>query len=202
MKKNFSSLVGGTAVFCASLFVTPTQAQAADYEVLIFARKPENSSIPLPNDAGHAWIAIVRNDGDGQWKTDATYGFWPESRNEPSVNQGTDFDHTNKYLRGESLSRRGQAVRKARISVSRANWIKNGAYREAGCSRYQALGGTGTSCNCADYATRMWWVLTAKREDFRIRAVTVDLTLDYLVNTINRRNRAEGDFLDGGRTWQ
>lgn len=202
MKNYFSSVVGVAVVFLGSLLVTPTQAQAADYEVLIMARKPEKSSIPSTDDAGHAWIAIIRNDGDGRWKTDTTYGFWPDSRNEPSVNQPTDFDHTNKYLRGESLSKRGQAVRKSKISPSRANWIKNGAYREAGCSRYQAFGGTGTSCNCADYATRQWHVLTAKQEDFRIRAVTSQLTLDYLVDSINDKNSAGGEFLDRGRIWQ
>lgn len=202
MKKLFNSLVGVTTIFLASLLVTPTQAQNTQYEVLIFARKPDNSSIPLPTDAGHAWIAIVRNDGNGQWQTDATYGFWPESRNEPSVNQGTDFDHTNRYLRGQPLSRRGQAVRKAKIGPNRANWIKNGAYREAGCASYQAFGGTGTSCNCADYATRLWWVLTARREDFRIRAITLNLTLDSLVDQINRQNSATGEFLDSGRTWE
>lgn len=202
MKKVFNSLVGVTTIFLASLLVTPTQAQNTQYEVLIIARKPESSLGILNKDVGHAWIAIVRNDGDGQWKTDTTYGFWPESRNEPSVNHGNDVDYTNRYLRGVSLSKRGQAVRKARISPNRANWIKNGAYREAGCSRYQGVAGRGTQCNCADYAAREWHVLTAKQEDFRIRAVTVNLTLDSLVDAINNRNRRTGDFLDGGRTWQ
>jgi hypothetical protein len=199
MRKAFNSVMAIAGIITMSVPAAPVQAQSSRYEVLIIARKPENSAIPLKNDAGHAWVTIIREERDG-WKTDATYGFWPGSN--LSVNNPTDVDYTNKYLRGESLSRRGFAVRKAKISPNRANWIKNGAYREAGCARYQAVGGTGTSCNCADYATRLWHVLSAKQDDFRIRAVTVNLTLDSLVNAINDKNRRSGDFLDGGKTWQ
>jgi hypothetical protein len=210
--------------------ITEKRIPLSQYEVWIVARKPENSFFPLPNDAGHAWIALVRRDythvqtfrdgilqkeedvfDRGGWQTDTTYGFWPESQGGPSVKSNPcngktgscqDFDQTNKIIRGESISKRGFAVRKSRISTSRANWIKSGAYREAGCSNYWAFGGTGTSCNCADYATREWHVLSSKWDDFRIRAVTWQLTLDYLVDAINKKNRETGDFLDGGKTWQ
>ncbi len=199
MKKILNLALGVATAITMSVPVASVQAQSEGYEVLIIARKPENLAIPLKNDAGHAWITIIKKERDG-WKTDTTYGFWPGSN--LSVNNSTDVDYTNRYLRGESLSRRGFAVRKARISPNRANWIKNGAYREAGCARYQAIGSTGTSCNCADYATRLWHVLSAKQEDFRVRAVTVNLALDSVVNAINNKNRRNGDFLDGGRTWE
>ena len=186
----------------------------SQYEVWIVARKPED----LQNATGHAWIALVRQDytrvqkfingklenqnvfDRGGWQADTTYSFWPWSN--LTVNNSSDFSQTNKIIKGESISKRGFAVRKAKISNVRANWIKNGAFREAGCSNYFAAGGVSGLCNCADYTTRQWYVLTAQREDFRIRAVTWNLTLDYLVDQINKKNRESGDFLDGGRVWQ
>ena len=196
----------------------------SQYEVWIVARKPENSWIPSRTDAGHAWIALVRQDyhqvktfrngilqtdvnvfDRGGWKVDTTYAFW-EGKNltvlDKSNKKDDDFDHTNKIINGQSISPRGFAVRKAKISTNRANWIKNGAFREAGCSTYKFGGGTGVECNCADYATREWYFLTSQWEDFRIRAFTWELTLDNLVDAINKKNRESGDFLDGGRVWQ
>jgi len=209
----------------------------SQYEVWIVARKPENSWIPSRTDAGHAWIALVRQEytqvqkiingklenqnvfNKGGWKVDTTYAFW-EGKNMTigdDNKQNSDFKDTYKIINGESISPRGFAVRKAKISTNRANWIKNGAFREAGCSRYVAVGGWGEDCNCADYATREWWFLTSQWEDFRIRAVTRHtllipmggiftaawpLTLDNLVDSINKQNRERGDFLDGGRVWQ
>jgi hypothetical protein len=191
----------------------------SQYEVWIVARKPENSGIPLPNDAGHAWIAVVRQDytrlktfrnnilqkdenvfDRGGWQADTTYSFWPNSN--LTVNHSSDSGQTTKIIKGESISKRGFAVRKAKISNDRANWIKNGAFREAGCNTYWAVGGIRGGCNCADYSTRQWHVLTAQREDFRIRSVTWQLTLDNLVDAINKKNRESGDFLDSGRVWQ
>jgi hypothetical protein len=190
----------------------------SQYEVWIVARKPEKERIiPSRNDAGHAWIAVVRQDYTrvqtfrngilqtdvnvfGGWQADTTYAFW-EGKN-LTVNNSEDRDHTNKVIKGESISKRGFAVRKAKISNDRANWIKNGAFREAGCSRYVGAGGFGVECNCADYATREWYFLTSRWDDFRIRAFPWDLTLDNLVNAINKQNRERGDFLDGGRVWQ
>jgi hypothetical protein len=159
----------------------------------------------------------------GGWQVDETYAFWSDTN--LSINKGRDkndkdWGDTNKIIRGESISPRGFAVRKAKISTNRANWIKNGAFREAGCSTYQLVGGTGEKCNCADYATRQWWFLTSKWDDFRIRAITPEtlylltpvpnisagtwqLRLDNLVNEINKKNwETGGDFLDGGTVWQ
>lgn len=199
MKKTFYVALALVTTLVLSIPVM-VQAESSDYEVWLVARKPENSFIPKKNDAGHAWIAIVRKDTDG-WKTDTTFGFW--DTNEPLiVNKDNDFNDTEKIIRGESISKRGFAVRKAKISVNRANWIKNGAYREAGCSTYRVATGTGDRCNCADYATREWHFLSAYQEDFRVRAFTVDLTLDSLVDKINKKNADSGDFLDNGNVWQ
>jgi hypothetical protein len=202
--------------------ISPTKIPLSQYEVWIVARKPENSWIPRRTDAGHAWIAIVRQDytqvpkfingklenqnvfDKGGWKVDTTYAFW-EGKNltiGDDNNKNDDFKDTNKIINGESISPRGFAVRKAKISTNRANWIKNGAFREAGCSTYKFGGGTGVECNCADYATREWYFLTSQWEDFRIRFFTWELTLDNLVDSINKQNQKSGDFLDGGRVWQ
>lgn len=202
--------------------ITEQKIPLSQYEVWIVARKPENSAVPSQNDAGHAWISIVRRDYNqvktfrngvlqktedrfdrGGWQADTTYGFWPDStkKKEPLINYSTDFTQTNKVLRGESISKRGFAVRKGKISTNRANWIKSGAYREAGCNTYIALGGIQGGCNCADYASREWHVLTAKQDDFRVRAVTINLTLDSLVDKINEKNRKVGDFVDNGNVW-
>lgn len=201
MKKTFYVVLA----LVTALFITipvVVQAQSSEYEVWLVARKPENSFVPMKDDAGHAWIAIVRKDSDA-WKTDTTYGFWPDSsdKKEPLVNQKDDYAQTDKIIKGESVSKRGFAVRKAKIGINRANWIKNGAYREAGCSTYVAFAGTGNGCNCADYATREWHFLSASQEDFRIRAITINLTLDYLVDEINNKN-LQSKYLDNGNTWE
>lgn len=105
----------------------------SQYEVWIVARKPENSRIPLPNDAGHAWIAVVRQDytqvktfrngilqkdenvfDRGGWQADTTYSFWPSSN--LTINNPSDSGQTTKIIKGESISKRGFAVRKAKIS--------------------------------------------------------------------------------------
>jgi hypothetical protein len=221
--------------------ISPIETPLSQYEVWIVARKPENSSFPSFSgegiDAGHAWIALVRQDyhrvqtfrngilqtdvnvfKDG-WKVDTTYAFWKGKTLTigDDNNQNSDFKDTNKIIKGESISKRGFAVRKAKISTNRANWIKNGAFREAGCTTYKLVGGTDEECNCADYATREWWFLTSQWDDFRIRAFTGhtllilrgdiyngtwQLRLDNLVNEINQKNRETGNFLDGGRVWQ
>jgi hypothetical protein len=222
--------------------ISPIETPLSQYEVWIVARKPENSSFPSFSgegiDAGHAWITLVRQDylrvqtfrngilqtdvnvfKDG-WKVDTTYAFWKGKTLTigDDKNQNSDFKDTNKIIKGESISKRGFAVRKAKISTNRANWIKKGAFREAGCTTYKLVGGTDEECNCADYATREWWFLTSQWDDFRIRAFTGhtllilrgdiyngtwQLRLDNLVNEINQKNRATGgDFLDGGRVGQ
>ncbi len=175
-------------------------AQKIEYEVWLVAKKSDQSAIPKFRDSGHAFIALVHG-VDGNWQADSTFGFWM-NRN-LTVNKSEELEDVNKIIRHESISSRGFAVRKSRISYNRYTWIQNGAYDSAGCKEYQFFGGTGTSCNCMDYATRAWHVLSAKQDDFRIRAITIDLTLDGLVDAINKKNRDSGnDFLDSGKMWQ
>ncbi|MTJ15844.1 MULTISPECIES: RICIN domain-containing protein [unclassified Dolichospermum] len=195
---------------------TEQRVSLSQYELYIVARKRENQ-IPALNDVGHAWIAIIRQDytlvktfrngvfqreqavfDKGGWKADTTYGFW-NSKPSLAINNSSDFSLTDKYLRGESLSPRGQAVRKLKISPSRADWIKRGGYNNAGCSSYVPIMGIQGGCNCLDYATRLWQNFTG--EDFRVRAVTTELTPDALVETINQFNRDSSDFVKNGQMW-
>jgi hypothetical protein len=199
---------------------TTQKEETTKYEVWLVARKPNEGPIPKPSDSGHSWIALVKRDytttktfKDGvlqtqeenpknDWNVDTTYGFWDRKENPLVIDEaGNDRSDTEKLIRGESISKRGFAVRKARISKSRVDWIKGGAYREAGCDNYFFGAGVNGTCNCADYSTREWHVLTSKWEDFRIRALTWQLTLDSLVDSINEKNQKDGGYLDGGKTW-
>lgn len=63
-----------------------------------------------------------------------------------------------RVLKGQAISQSGSAVRKARVSENRANWIHNN-FNWAGCSSYPTIGSvpfglavTGC-CNYLDYAT-------------------------------------------------
>jgi hypothetical protein len=116
------------------------------------------------------------------------------------------LNKTQKLLRGELISSKGQAVRKSRISENRASWIMNGAYREAGCREYVGGFGFAYGCNCLDYSTRFWHFITAGWEDFRIgigNGRPLKATPDQVVEMINNHNNTtRGDMLDGGRVWQ
>lgn len=88
------------------------------------------------------------------------------------------------------------------IFISPQFWIIDGAYNSAGCKYYLPATGIGEYCNCLDYATRLWHVLSSQWEDFRIRAHTGYLP-DELVDKIDQKNRETGtEFLDGGKVWQ
>jgi hypothetical protein len=182
------------------------RGDCAKYEVWLVAKKPGGSNNPV----GHSWIALVRQrEGEG-WSVDTTYGFWPESDAKAmfshlrDVSTNREKGDTEKLIRHESISTNGHAVRKARISPERARWIRDGIYREAGCSSYQAVGGTGATCNCADYATRLWHFLGKKSlsEDFRIQHITHKLTLSALADNIWSKNQRSGDFMDNGQIWE
>jgi hypothetical protein len=201
-------------------------------EVWIVARK-RSVADPLysavTKDLGHAFIALIRRDQElvtvtqngnviqrytkdkGSWYRMATYGMWPNT--DLTVNNSSDVNNLNTLFQAGSLSPRGHAVRRSRIGTNRANWIYNGAFREAGCLKYAGIGGTGTDCNCLDYSTRMWHYLTANWDDFRISgwwgavaATTKDpyyVSPDYVVDQINSKNQSTGsDYLDGGKIWQ
>lgn len=203
---------------------TPPIVQA-DWEVwLVARRRDEQRSIVSPNglNVGHAFIAVIKQPytlvktfppnsntpskeekvyDRGGWQRVHTYGMWPNVTN-PKVDDGTDTDNMNKLLKGQPISKRGHAVRKSRISESRAKWIIDGAYNSAGCKYYVPAMGFQDGCNCLDYATRLWHVLSAKWEDFRIQAHTGYLP-DELVDKIERKNRETGtEFLDRGKVWQ
>jgi hypothetical protein len=206
----------------------------SDYEVWIVARRRPNG-IPFDDGRfapGHAFIGIIaRSSINGAYKPIRTYSFWPENNktrpyqeanSDLTINYPTDFNNLNSIINGQSISDRGFAVRKSKISNNRANWIMNGAYREAGCIRY-FVGGVGTYCHCMDYSTRFWHFITAGREDFRIRAVNKEvfnpLVLqnwdpryshisyhywpDALTDAIQKKtNQTGSNFVDGNNVWQ
>lgn len=181
-------------------------------------------------DAGHAFTALIRRDQEnvkvytngfltqdynrnkGDWYAYHGYGFWPDGlridRGGCNANSTTDeCGDVMRVLRGQAISQSGSAVRKARVSENRANWIHNN-FNWAGCSYYPALGTTPVGlasnggCNCLDYATRQWYLFSAQREREDLRPSNWQPTSpNNLVLLINELNR-DGEFLDGGNTWQ
>jgi hypothetical protein len=152
---------------------------------------------------GHAWNAVIKkttqkfSDGsyyEGPWNVIKTYSY------NPSVNLTIDGmyekKYTQAYLNGNQLGR--MAVRKSRISETRANWIINQP-NAGGCS-YYSYPGTGNSCSCISYATRNWMVFSAGWEDFRPWGL-FGRTPEELYNYLNDFN-SKGQFLDQGKVWQ
>jgi hypothetical protein len=199
------------------------------FEYWIVARKIGNGTAfwnPLNySDVGHAFTALVRKDREHvkryrngalviEFDRDKTayyrwhsYGYWPEGLKVDvcgANSQGSsDCDNVNKLLAGQSISDGGFAVRKSKISESRANWIHS-QLNFAGCSRYPnstiglAIGGD--ICNCVDYATRSWYNFSANWEDFRPWSLDLK-SPNSLVEELKRKNN-DGGYLDGGKTWQ
>jgi hypothetical protein len=196
------------------------------YEAWIVSRKYKKPSFSLSN-AGHAFTAIIKKErrkvtkyiggvyaGDftqeGDWKVWHTYGYWPGGL---KVDNGcstgdkeTECQDVKDILSGISISDRGQAVRKARISESRANWIDVNR-NVVGCTNYFVVG-TNTdnknlySCNCVTHAAGQWNQITSGWDNFKQQGL-FDYAPDILVDQINNQNQVTGNqFLDGGKTWQ
>jgi hypothetical protein len=199
------------------------------YEYWIVSRK-QDQTYPwryAQLDAGHAFTGLIRRDQEnvkvytngvltqnynrdkGYWYAYHGYGFWPDGlrvdRNGCNANSSTDeCGDITKILRGQSISQSGYAVRKARVSENRANWIHQNS-NWAGCSYYpqKVLPGIAVfgGCNCLDYATRQWYLFSSQREDFRPKNWQPD-SPNFLVGLINYTNAKYGEYLDGGNTWQ
>jgi hypothetical protein len=175
-------------------------------------------------DVGHAFNALVRknqkvvqtlNNGvvvstsgvqdSGGWYRYHTYGFWPSGLKVDVCSSGDgndDCQNTVSILStGRLTSGADYAVRKSRISESRANYIHQNL-NFPGCSQYPssvvAIGGS--YCNCVDYASRSWYNFSSQWKDFRPKFWQA-LSPNELRININDKN-IDGGFLDGGKTWQ
>jgi hypothetical protein len=195
------------------------------YEYWVVARRPAGLwEIFTQTDVGHAFNALVRknqkvvqtlNNGvvvstsgvqdSGGWYRYHTYGFWPSGLKVDVCSSGDgndDCQNTVSILStGKLPSGADYAVRKSRISESRANYIHQNL-NFAGCSQYPksvvAIGGS--YCNCVDYASRSWYNFSSQWEDFRPKFWEA-LSPNELRMRINDKN-VDGGFLDGGKTWQ
>ncbi|MBC7472470.1 MAG: RICIN domain-containing protein [candidate division SR1 bacterium] len=153
---------------------------------------------------------------DGNWNIHRTYGYWPKQgtvgagpgeiriNNDCNSNsRNTECQDVKDILRGISISNRGQAIRKSRISESRANWIDNNR-NVASCSSYNVNGiwyGYNFPCNCVTYATLQWSYFTAKQDNW-IPATEYGSSPDAVMESINSKNRStNNDFIDSGNTW-
>jgi len=190
-----------TLVFLSALavmtgVVIASPAMATSYELLLIARKRNNSRIST-NDTGHAWISMIKNEGRG-WQVDRTFGFWPWGIG-LRTNNGEDRSHTERYLRGDfSFAPRGLAVRKIRLTPQRANqlrtilsnsWTMFGLTR---CYTYLPFSNiSASSCNCLDFSSRSWVTLTG---DWR-SSMVLNFTPGQFVDRINWANRQTGDFV-------
>jgi hypothetical protein len=218
---------GGDAVVYQYLTAPP------EYEYWIVARKQEETLPwrYLVKDAGHAFTAIVRRnmrysdryvngaftgrvtEPTSNWYVWHTYGFWPGglrvdvpcSTGSVITQEGySDCANTNSIISYNYIPySQGWAVRKARVSESRANYI-HANLNFAGCSSYPALGLAATTtggCNCLDYATRSWYLFSANREDFRPAQNWSPVSPNTLVDLLNDAI-VDGGYLDNGRIWQ
>jgi hypothetical protein len=226
--------------------------QWTDWEYWIVSRKRKDQFNPIERtygrknpEVGHAWNAIVKrtyttySNGTtdwGSWKADTIFEYNPlgvssySSFNKTST--GETFNETQSILDGNTgIFTRGFGVRKARISETRANWIKNNANQVTGCRDYlskwynlYSIQPGGTNCNCVDFASRSLHVYSSNLEDFRpnnaqslavfggfgsigfitqLDSRALRLTPDGLVDSLNNFTNSKGNqFLDNGNTWQ
>jgi hypothetical protein len=175
----------------------PPETTRTLWEVWLVARASENIFNYIA-DPGHAFIAIVKNNGS-RWEVDTTFGYWPESDNNGGLPVENDKDKANTWAiindgtNPKAISKGGWAVRKARADQGFVDYLKSEGYKKTSCNNYDVVsyfapGGIRT-CNCADYATLMWYGLYG--EDFRMSKYP---TLVGLVNRINSKNIEDGGF--------
>jgi Ricin-type beta-trefoil lectin domain len=157
---------------------------------------------------------------DGNWDVHRTYGYWPAKgtiatgrgdlqtgklnpNNDDCTPEGnSECQDTKKILKGISISDRGQAVRKARISEARVNWLINNP-NFGNLNGYVVDGiwpGFGPG-NCTTYATIQWKYITANQDNW----VSINIgktNPDALVDSINSKNQSTGNqFIDNGNIW-
>ncbi|BAY87809.1 hypothetical protein NIES267_73330 (plasmid) [Calothrix parasitica NIES-267] len=212
--KIFPLLLAGTIGISTSASTALIQKASANtqpqYEAWIVSVNPTRGSRCLPIhpisilgksvECGHSFIATVKNTGEG-WKVEETFGFWNDNEN-GSLKVGNTFDKTTtqQILDGQSPAWTGFAVRKARISPSRFEWLKKEAFRTQ-CFGYPTnLSEPATSiyfCFCTQYATRLWSKITSNWEKYK-SIFPEDLTSEIKATTANKGT----DFLDDGKVWK
>jgi hypothetical protein len=183
-----------SAGLSAEMITSASAASATSYELLLMARKRDNPRFST-NDAGHAWIALIRNDGRG-WQTDRTFGFWPWGH---GLRTNYEVDHTNRYLNGDyRFAPRGLAVRKIRLSPQRASEVRTilsnkwSVLARTNCLIYSPSSVLNKGiCNCLDFSSRAWVNITG---DWR-SSMALNVTPDQFVDRVNWANRQTGDFV-------
>ncbi|GMA17699.1 hypothetical protein E5F05_04620 (plasmid) [Deinococcus metallilatus] len=184
-------------------------AAATSYRIGIFVNPNVTSSGSLgpTGDAssatlsafGHMWIAFIVDD-----RVDSTYGFWGEGPfgfGGGGFRDDREVADTQAFLRGNV---NGMIARFAHVNDTRFNWAKANIKSFSGCTSYKPVGGTGGQCNCIDFATRTWHVLTANWEDFRVGPTTnLSVSTRQVARMIQDKNGGyiQGD-LDGGKVWR
>jgi hypothetical protein len=196
MLKTAIALLSSVAVIAGFVIAIPAVATAANYELLLMARKRNNPRISS-NDTGHAWLVLIRNDGGG-WQVDRTFAFWPWGYGLRTDN-GQDRNNTERYLMNDfSFAPRGLAVRKIRLTPQKASQFKTilsnnwSAFGLTNCLTYAPFSVSATrSCNCLDFSSRAWVNLTG---DWR-SSMVLNVTPDQFVDRVNWANRQTGDFV-------
>lgn len=205
-----------TGVICISASTLVREAASADvqpqYEAWIVSLNPERGTRCLPIhprsiferrfECGHAFIATVKNAGSG-WQVANTFAFWNanDSKEGPlKVKYDEDMKATEKIINGQSPSWTGYAVRKARISPERFEWLNKEAFRTQ-CFAYPTSPSDPAKsiyyCYCTQYATRLWSTITSRWEKYT-SIFPEDLTAEIQATT-----KSQGtDFLDGGKEWK
>jgi hypothetical protein len=153
---------------------------------------------------------------DGNWDVYRTYGYWPgtfntvgklktgelKPDNDCTPEGNSECQDTKNILKGISISNRGQAVRKARISENRVNWLINNP-NFANLTFYSVDGvWDGTKFgNCTTYATLQWKQITANQDNW-VPTNVFNNNPGSLVDSINSKNQStRNQFIDNGNTW-
>jgi hypothetical protein len=176
------------------------------YEAWMVAKPVQNVNLPFDRsngDVGHGWFSIIRTSQTSgpvnmSWQYSvSTTSAWPSFSNPNSwTDNSTDIDAT-KWLLGinPSYTPFSSAVRKVKISATRANTLRQNYYGPTGCQLYGVSPVNSSWCTCIDQATRLWGSLTGENQ-FKPNDIYVSPNVVYI--KINTTNSTSGVYANNG----
>lgn len=158
-------------------------------EIRVISRRPNNNWLFLIGgdiSTGHALIA--RFDDNGKLKeSGGTVSYWP--------GMNLKYDHEwDRSIANGNYGPRGSAVRIAKVTSNRADWIMNNVARNTGCGNYFAAPPLLNTCNCVTFSQIVWYTVTANRE------YSFATAPEFFASKISGWN-AKGQWLDNGNRW-
>jgi hypothetical protein len=172
-------------------------------EAWLVSKPVQNTVYPYDRatrDVGHGWFAIVEASYtstlvQNHSRFDVfTSSAWPSTGS--WINNSVDLNATN-WMLGNNTNHPAitLARRRARISKSRAAWLKQN-YNSTLCRIYGATPLNSSWCTCVDQSTRLWAILT--NED-RFKPDALNFSPNVVFNRINDANTALGEYANSGQ---